>query len=61
MQYLHQSIHFHAGGRIQSGCAKDKLNKYADYQEMVIAGEYSDEGKSDLCGRWNSRNGGNIS
>lgn len=25
---------------------KDKLKKYTDYQEMVIAGEYSDEGKS---------------
>ena len=25
---------------------KDKLKKYSDYQEMVIAGEYSDEGKS---------------
>ncbi len=25
---------------------KDKLYKYADYQEMLIAGEYSDEGKS---------------
>ena len=25
---------------------KDKLHKYADYQEMLIAGEYSDEGKS---------------
>ena len=25
---------------------KDKLKKYADYQEMIIAGEYSDEGKS---------------
>ena len=25
---------------------KDKLKKYADYQEMVIADEYSDEGKS---------------
>lgn len=25
---------------------KDKIKKYADYQEMVIAGEYSDEGKS---------------
>lgn len=25
---------------------KDKLKKYADYQEMLIAGEYSDEGKS---------------
>ena len=26
---------------------KDKLRKYADYQEMSIVGEYSDEGKSD--------------
>ena len=25
---------------------KEKLHKYADYQDMVIAGEYSDEGKS---------------
>lgn len=25
---------------------KDKLKKYADYQEMSIVGEYSDEGKS---------------
>jgi len=32
------------------GCSldaqKDKLKKYADYQEMSIVGEYSDEGKS---------------
>ena len=25
---------------------KDKMHKYADYQEMVIVGEYSDDGKS---------------
>ena len=25
---------------------KDKLHKYADYQDMMIAGVYSDEGKS---------------
>ena len=25
---------------------KDKLHKYADYQAMIIAGEYSDEGQS---------------
>jgi hypothetical protein len=25
---------------------KDKLHKYADYQDMIITGEYSDEGKS---------------
>ena len=23
---------------------KDKLHKYADYQNMIIVGEYSDEG-----------------
>lgn len=25
---------------------KDKLHKYANYQDMIIAGKYSDEGKS---------------
>lgn len=25
---------------------KDKLKKYAEFQGMVVAGEYSDEGKS---------------
>lgn len=25
---------------------KDELHKYADYQDMLIAGEYSDKGKS---------------
>lgn len=25
---------------------KDKLHRYADYQDMIIAREYSDEGKS---------------
>lgn len=25
---------------------RDKLRKYADYQDLVIAGEYSDEGHS---------------
>ena len=25
---------------------KERLRKYADFQEMVIVGEYSDEGKS---------------
>jgi site-specific DNA recombinase len=25
---------------------KDRLRKYADFQEMIVAGEYSDEGKS---------------
>ena len=34
---------------------KDKLRKYTDYQEMFIASEYSDEGKSgkSVEGRWN--------
>ena len=30
----------------KAGAQKDKLKKYADYQEMSIVGEYSDEGKS---------------
>jgi len=25
---------------------KEKLNRYAEFQNMVVAGEYSDEGKS---------------
>lgn len=25
---------------------KDKLKKYAEFQDMIVAGEYSDEGKS---------------
>ena len=25
---------------------KDKLEKYAEFQDMVVVGEYSDEGKS---------------
>ena len=25
---------------------KDKLKKYAEFQNMIVAGEYSDEGKS---------------
>ncbi|MDD6249481.1 MAG: recombinase family protein [Bacillales bacterium] len=28
------------------GAQKDKLHKYDDYQDMIIVGEYSDEGKS---------------
>ena len=31
---------------------KDKLRKYAEYQEMSIVGEYSDEGKVwQKCGK----------
>lgn len=26
---------------------RDKLRKYAEYEDMVVAGEYSDEGFSD--------------
>ena len=28
---------------------KDKLRKYAEYEDMAIVGEYSDEGFSGLC------------
>ena len=46
MLHLHSCIHLHAGRWLQLRRAKDKLHKYADYQDMIIAGEYSDEGKS---------------
>lgn len=44
--HLYARIHGHAGGRLQSGAQREKLRKYADYEDMVIAGEYSDEGFS---------------
>lgn len=46
MLHIHKSFHFHAGRWLQSGCTKGQAKKYADYQEMSIVGEYSDEGKS---------------
>ena len=52
MLSLYTGIYFHAGGRIQSGCSARqaaeirKLRKYAEYEDMVVAGEYSDEGFS---------------
>ncbi len=46
MLHLYSCIHLYAGRWLQFRCAKDKLHKYADYQDMIIAGEYSDEGKS---------------
>ena len=46
MLYLHASIHLHAGGRYSLDAQRDKLRKYAEYEDMEIAGEYSDEGFS---------------
>ena len=46
MLYIHKSINFHAGRSYSLDAQKDKLRKYAEYQEMSIVGEYSDEGKS---------------
>ena len=46
MLHLYSCINGHAGRRLQSGCPGEKLRKYADYEDMVIAGEYSDEGFS---------------
>lgn len=43
---LYKSVHHHAGRWLQPGCQRDKLRKYADYEDMVVAGEYSDEGFS---------------
>ncbi len=55
MRYIYQSIHNHAGRWIQSRCSerkysldaqKEKLKRYAEFQNMEIVNEYSDEGKS---------------
>ena len=46
MRYIYQSIHNHAGGWLQSGCSEKKLKRYAEFQNMEIVNEYSDEVKS---------------
>ena len=46
MRYIYQSIYNHAGIWLQSGCSEKKLKRYAEFQNMEIVNEYSDEGKS---------------
>ena len=46
MLSVHPRVYLHTGRGLQSGCQRDKLRKYAAYEDMVIAGEYSDEGFS---------------
>ena len=35
---------------------KDKLRKYADYQEMSVVGEHSDAGKAGWVDGWKLKN-----
>ena len=46
MLHIYKSIYCYVGGWIQFRCSEGKLNKYADYQDMVVVREFSDEGKS---------------
>lgn len=46
MRYIYQSIHNHAGRWLQSGRSERKTQRYAEFQDMEIVNEYSDEGKS---------------
>jgi len=46
MLHIYKGIYCYAGGWIQLRCSKGKLKKYADYQDMVVVREFSDEGKS---------------
>ena len=43
--YTRVSTFMHVDG-YSLDAQKDKLHKYADYQDMIIAGGYYDEGKS---------------
>lgn len=38
MLYLHPRFHNHAGRWLHLDAPKDKLYKYADYQDMIIDG-----------------------
>ena len=46
MLHIYKSIYCHAGRWIQLRCSEGKLKKYADFQDMVVVREFSDEGKS---------------
>lgn len=46
MLHIYKSIYCHAGRWVQFRCSEGKLKKYADYQDMVVVREFSDEGKS---------------
>ena len=46
MLSLYKSVHLHAGRRVQLDAQRDKLRKYAAYEDMIVAVEYSDEGFS---------------
>ena len=41
MLHIYSCINSNSGGWLQLGCTKDKLKKYAEFQDMEIVGEYS--------------------
>lgn len=46
MLHIYKSIYCHAVDGFSLDAQKEKLKKYADYQDMVVVREFSDEGKS---------------
>ncbi len=46
MLHIYKSIYCYAVDGFSLDAQKDKLKKYADYQDMVVVREFSDEGKS---------------
>ena len=49
MLYLYPCIHLHADGWLCLDAQKDKLRKYAEYEDIAIVGEYSDYGVNLIC------------
>ena len=46
MLHIYSCINSNSGGWLQLGCIEGQTKKYAEFQDMEIVGEYSDEGHS---------------
>ncbi len=46
MLHIYSCINSNSGGWLQLGCTEGQTKKYAEFQDMEIVGEYSDEGHS---------------
>ena len=46
MLHIYSCINSNSGDGYSLDAQKDKLRKYAEFQDMEIVGEYSDEGHS---------------
>lgn len=46
MLHLYKSINLNAGGGYSLDAQREKLRRYAEYEGMTVAEEYSDEGFS---------------